>query len=506
MHSALRLTFVILTSVFAVVAVGCQWFTGAHVRGLRPEEGTDSGSPVGGTGATGSGGVAGTEGASGATGNGGSAVGSGGSGGATAGSGGSAGAPDAGIDADDGAARPDVAVPNCEGAYFDWFQSSFAAIDRKVVGSADRPSMPWNTVGNLEILGARLSGKGTATAFQGEAFGYDGLRLRFKGRFTDPGQFVGVAVNSRSDGGMGLRIDVMAKGTVLLTENGVERGVTTLRPLALDRDWFLELRVGASRVTVRLGDVNYPDQTGSVTLASIESAPVANSAAGEYLSVALNGAAELPSSLDEVSVARCARIPPNYQPILNDTFERPDSPALGHAEFPPTSAWSTQSTAVSIVRRTLYFADTDGGPDGIAATVPFDGYSMDAGIRLRFAFRSDSDLPQFYVAAIYNVSVTLNAPTFTISSNDGRSIDLGAGSASRNFAEAIASPDPHYVQVDLQGDIAVLTLRTGSYAGPILGIVAGSILPKNAGTVQEVTLMVNQATAIEEIEVARYGL
>ena len=100
----------------------------------------------------------------------------------------------------------------------------------------------------------------------------------------------------------------------------------------------------------------------------------------------------------------------------------------------------------------------------------------------------------------------MNAPTFTISSSDGRSADLSVGNASRNFAETIASPDPHYVQADLQGDVAVLTLRTGSYSGPILGIVAGSILPKDTGTVQEVTLMVNQATAIEEIEVARYGL
>jgi hypothetical protein len=484
----------------ALLAIECQTLTGAHERSLVSESGTDGGGPSGGDG--GSAGSVGATGGAGATGGVGGVGGAGGVAGSTAGSAnaGTGSFEDAG-DSGDSSPPADVFVPKCSQSYFDWFRSSFAAVDREVVGSADRPTMPWNTSGALEIVNGRLSGKGIATASQGLAFESDGLRLRYKGRFTDPSQYAGVAVNSQRDGSRGLRVDVMANGNVILIENGVQRGRTTLSPLAIDRDWYLELQVDASRANVRLADVNYPGETGSVPLATIENAPVANSAAGTYLSIALNGPAELPSSIDELFVARCGLAPPEYQWILSDEFERQDSSMLGNAEFPVTAAWSTRSTAVSIARRMLYFFEPDGGE----ATVPIGAHSMEDGIRLRFAFRTDFDGPEFLVGAIYNFSITPNAPTFTIGSNDGTSTNIVVGYLQRNLPITITPQISYYVQVDLQGEVGVLTLRTVDYAGPIKAIVAGRVLPEHATTVEEVTLIASRDIGIEEVELARYG-
>jgi hypothetical protein len=484
-------------AAIALLAIECQTLTGAHERSLVSESGVDGGEPSGGDGGSASG--VGATGGTGATG------GAGGDGGVAGSAAGSANAgtgsfEDAG-DSGDSSTPADVFVPSCSQSYFDWFRSSFAAIDRDVVGSADRPTMPWNTSGALAILNGRLSGKGIATASQGVAFEYDGLRLRYKVRFTDTSQYVGVAVNSERDGTRGLRVDVMANGKVILIENGVQRGTTTLSPLAIDRDFYLELRVEASRANVRLADVNYPGETGSVPLATVENAPVANSAAGTYLSIALSSPAELPSSIDELFVARCGMAPPEYQPILSDQFDREDSSLLGNAEYPPTAAWSTRSTAVSIGRRMLYFFEPDGGE----ATVPIEPHSMEDGIRMRFAFRTGFDGQQFLVGALYNFSTTTNAPAFTIRSHDGASTQIAVGNSHSNLPVTITGQISYYVQVDLQGDACVLTLRTVDYAGPIKAIVAGHVLPEHVSTVQELTLMASSDVGIEEVELASYG-
>jgi len=137
--------------------------------------------------------------------------------------------------------------------------------------------------------------------------------------------------------------------------------------------------------------------------------------------------------------------------------------------------------------------------------VPIEAHSMDDGIRLRFAFRSDFDGPQFLVGAIYNFSTTTNAPTFTIGSNDGTSTDIVVGYSHSNLPMTITRQISYYVQVDLQGDVGVLTLRTVDYAGPIKAIVAGRVLPEHVSTVQEVTLMASRDIGIEEVELARYA-
>jgi hypothetical protein len=492
MQRAWRETFGLLLSAFALFAIECQTLTGAHERSLMPENGTDSGSPTGGGAGTASG--------AGATGGDGGSGGAGGAGGSIAGSqnGGTGSSEDAG-DSGEPAGPPDVVVSSCPRSYVDWFQSSFAAIDRDMVGSADFTPKPWNTSGDLKIVDGRLSGTGAATASQGRAFPYEGLRLRYKGRFTDSSQRVVVALNAQSDGSEGVRVEVMASGKVALIENGVQRGITTLPPLAINRDWYLEMELGASRATVRLSDVNYPGETGTIALAMIENAPLDNTALGKFLSIALTGAAELPSSVDELFVARCGLTPPAHELLLKDAFDRQDSSALGNAEVPPTSTWFSHSTDISIARSTLYFFEPGG-----SATVPIEPYSMDDGIRLRFRFHTDFDAAPFFLSVVYNHSLTQLSPTFTISSINGTSTEVVVGVESHSRNVAIARTLSYSVQVDVQGDIGVLTLRTRDYTGPIVAIVSGRGLAQIPNIVRDVTVIANRDMAIEEIELARY--
>jgi hypothetical protein len=345
-----------------------------------------------------------------------------------------------------------------------------------------------------------LSGKGAATASQGRAFPYEGLRLRYKGRFTDSSQRIGVALNAHSDGSEGLRVEVTADGDVELLENGVQRGSTTLTPLASSRDWYLELELGVSRATVRLSDVNYPGETGAIALAIIENVSLANTAVDKFLSIALTGAGELPSSVDELFVARCDSTPPAYEPLLRDAFERQDSSMLGNAEVPTTSAWFTQSTDIAIGRGMLYFF----APGG-SATVPIEPYSMDEGIRLRFAFRTDFDPSPFFLSVVYNHSLTQSSPTFMITSPTGTSTQIVVGLESRSRDVPIARTLSYYVQVDAQGDIGVLTLRTRDYTGAIVAIVSGRGLAQIPNIVRDVTVITNGEMGIEEIELARYA-
>jgi hypothetical protein len=200
-------------------------------------------------------------------------------------------------------------------------QAASPVPDREVVGSVDFPSMPWVTSGSLKIASGRLSGNGTASASQGLAFAYAGLRVRFKGRFTDSSQHVKVALNSQDDGSGGLQIDIDAAGKVKLIEGDVERGSASLNPLAVGRDWFAEAEFGDSRALVRVSDGNYATVAGAPVLATVESAQLARTAVGKKLAVALTSAGDLPAAIDELLVARCGVSAPEYEPIFQDAFE-----------------------------------------------------------------------------------------------------------------------------------------------------------------------------------------
>jgi len=55
------------------------------------------------------------------------------------------------------------------------------------------------------------------------------------------------------------------------------------------------------------------------------------------------------------------------------------------------------------------------------------------------------------------------------------------------------------------GDNAVLTLRTGSYAGPVLGIAAGAGFAEIAETAQDILFGSNHDVSIVAVEAARYA-
>jgi hypothetical protein len=491
-------------SAFALLAIECQTLTGAHERSLTPEFGTDGG-PSGGSGggASGTGASGGTEGSSGAGASGGTGASGGdaGAGGSAAGSANGGTAPsDAGGDAGNGGTDPDASTPTCAQRYEDWFQSTFATADSTVVGTADYPTMPWSTSGDMKLQAGRLSGAGTAIASQGLSFGYDGLRLRFKARFTDSSQQVKVALNAHDDGSKGLVLGVSASGRVVLLENDVERASATLNPLAIDRDWFVQCTVQDSTATVRISDTNYQEPASSPRPAAIERATVSQTAVGKQIAIALISAGNLPVAVDELFVSRCGLSPPVYQPIFRDTFQRNDSSVLGPAELPASSAW-TGGAGVSIARGMLYFT----GFQGDTARAPIESSAVNVGVRLRYAFYSTVAENQFSVFVAYNSTTSLEAPGFQIGTKDETSTSIMVNGTGSIHPFVLATRVQYFAQVDMQGRIAVLTLRTGDYAGPILAIQPGQGTAEIPTTADDIMVSATRDVGIEEIEVARYA-
>jgi hypothetical protein len=72
-------------------------------------------------------------------------------------------------------------------------------------------------------------------------------------------------------------------------------------------------------------------------------------------------------------------------------------------------------------------------------------------------------------------------------------------------AFSIGSGVTHYVQVDVDGANGVLSVRTGSYAGPVVAVHAGASLARFSNTVEAILLASNHHVSIEEIQIARYA-
>lgn len=363
-------------------------------------------------------------------------------------------------------------TPECPEGYAAWFTSAFAFPDGEVLGTADFPSFPWVGIGNLAIDEGRLEGVGTAIISQGTSFPYDGSRVRYRVRFTDSAQAVSVAINSAADGVGGLRATLDAVGELIITEGQASRGQIALEPLETGLDWFVELVVlsgGDARASVASG--NYPGATGSTSKAELQITGLKSTATGKKTAVRLDSQAGIAPAVDELSVARCGVEPPQYEAKLVDTFERPDSTTIGHAELPTSATWLDPSATFRIVDGAL---QSNGQLK--VASIPLAELPL-TGLRIRTSIRAvtGGNAPYLWADVNFNVAQGIRGI-----SNNGfwvwggpteshfyTGIFPGGGSLEH---EAVPDTAVYFAQLDRDGDAAVLTVREHSFDGPILGV------------------------------------
>jgi len=367
-----------------------------------------------------------------------------------------------------GAGRPGEGA--CADGYTDWFTSSFSFPDGEIIGTADFPSMPWVPTGTLRLDTGRLSGAGTAIASQGAAVPYAGSRLRFRVRFTGSDQHVTAAFNAANDGSAGVRVTVASAGILSLTEAKVAVENTEFSPLEAGVDWFVEATFSGAGAEVSLARDNY----GAEALARIESTLSTDAlkltATGTSAVAVLASESGIAPSLDELSLSRCGVPAPEYQPLLVDTFERSDSTTVGKAESPAASTWKTSGAAVRIVDGAL---ETKGGN----ATIPLKVST--SGLRVRTTIRMvDGANPFLWADVNYNVQAGMHGsafPGFWVFGGLTGYFNTGIFAEVDNDPKhnvALSADVPYFVQLDRDGDFAVLTVRTQSFTGPILAIEA----------------------------------
>jgi hypothetical protein len=394
----------------------------------------------------------------------------------------------------------------CAEGYHDWLTSTFAFPDGDVLGTADFPSYPWVPTGTLEIKSARVQGVGSAIISQGSVFPYAGLRFRFRARFNDSKEAITVAANTAADGTGGLRITLEAAGELVLVEGMAVRGQASLEPLESDVDWFVEAVFKGTDAVVSVSGKNYPSGTGSELKAEVAASALKGTAVGVKASVRLDSNAGVSPAVDELSVARCGAVAPDYKAKLIDTFERPNSASLGKAELPADAAWTTSDPGIKIVDGAL---QTSGNLK--AANIPLE--VILEGLRIRTTVRAVNGTgPYLWADVNFNVvKDATGAPHqgFWVWGGPKESTfhtGLFTGGGEVGHSGSASPAEKLFVQMDRDGDAAVITVRSQSFEGPILGAqYAGSLMATpNPGKYLTIGDEGGQGTRFEDIQVDNY--
>lgn len=383
------------------------------------------------------------------------------------GSGGSDGLPNAG--AGGMISEPSAACPD---GYSTWLSSSFSFPDGDVIGTTDFPPMPWSQAGTLKIEAGRLSGTGTAIVSQGAVFPYSGSRVRFRARFTDSKQQITAGFDAAKDGTGGLRISVDASGSLSVTEGATVVGAGEMPPLESGVDWFVEATFNESSASVVLSRGNYVSENGAMVTKELSTDALKVVAAGTKTVAELASSGGTSPSIDEISFSRCAVEPPDLTQILVDTFERPDSTALGNADFPADLAW------IAVPIDPQYEPEAkivDGGLQVTAlssARLPLPTVPVH-GLRLRTTIRAEGDY--LWADVNYNggssIKDVTKYPGFWVW-NDQKSVYTaifrGLATETKHADTTLSARTSYFVELDRDDAIAILTIRKTSFSGEVV--------------------------------------
>jgi hypothetical protein len=419
-----------------------------------------------------------------------------------------AGAPSVGATGGQGGAPDSPPTAECPEGYSDWLSSSFAFPDGDVIGTADFPSYPWVPTGALAIKSGRVQGVGSAIISQGSTIPYTGSRVRFRARFTDSKQTVAVGANTAADGAGGLRITLDAAGELVLGEGAAVRGQVSLEPLESDVDWFVEAVFKGADAVVSVSGKNYPGGAGSELKAELNASGLKGTAAGVKANVRLDSQAGVSPALDELSIARCGAAAPEYEAKLIDTFERANSASLGKAEFPTDAAWTAAADSeIKIVDGAL---QTSGNlkPASIPLEVPL------VGLRIRATVSAVEGASGSFLWADVNFNVAkgifgISETGFWVwggSSETSFHTGIFPGGSERAHDGTISTGTKYFAELNRDANVGVITVRSQSYDGPILGAqYAGNLTAApNPGKYLTVGDEGGPGTRFEDIRVDNY--
>jgi hypothetical protein len=398
--------------------------------------------------------------------------------------------------------------PACPEGYQSWLTSSFSFPDGTILGTADFPSQPWISTGGLEIDTGRLTGIGSAAVGQGASFSYDGLRLRFRTRFSDSAQSTAVAFNGARNDVIGAYVTLDASGKLRLSEGEEVAGEESLAPLDTGVDYFVEAQMVGATAAVTVSTKNYGSEPQAAILATLEVSGLQASASGVKTVVELIGNG-LGPAVDELSVARCGLEPPAYTNLFLDTFERADSATLGSAEFPSNATWTPSGDNAKIVGGALEVSELARAAAPLK-TVPANG------LRIRATLRSSGSA--FWADVNYNTVADLEAsnishPGFWVWANNTTtapytSVFLGdANSERKHDGKTLAANTDYFAELNRDDGAAVLTVRTGSFTGPVHLIDVESGLTAGQNTGQFIKLSTESGTSttwFDDIRVDHY--
>lgn len=403
---------------------------------------------------------------------------------------------------------PVEATVTCPDGYASWFSSSFSFPDGAIVGTADFPSMPWSKTGALNIDVGRLTGVGTAVASQGVSFPYAGSRLRFRVRFTDSKQQATVAFNSAKDGTGGVRVSVDAAGKLSLSEGKVVAEEVEIAPLETGLDWFVEGVFEGAAAKITLARTDYAsDPTGKLH-GMLSTDVLQVDAGGTKTAAQLVSDAGISPAIDDISFERCGVEPPEYEPQFADTFERADSSNIGSAELPATSQWRKGEYGTATI--------TNGSLEiGGLASVDADQDKQLAleGLRMRIAF-STKDVNS-WLSFYFNTPSTTHAATdlgfWAWGDTKGVYIGVFAGDRKPESLHPelkFSAGAMFYAELNVDSGVGVLTLRSGSFAGPIVAIDDETGLLPTAGKLLMLKTdngFVEKGTLVEDLTVDSYA-
>jgi hypothetical protein len=281
-----------------------------------------------------------------------------------------------------------------------------------------------------------------------------------------------VAINGAADGAGGLRVTLDAVGELVIAEGQASRGQVTLEPLDAGMDWFVEVRFTGTAATASVATGNYPGATGSASKAELQAAGFKSTAIGVKAVVRLDSQVGISPAVDEISVARCGVEAPKYEAKLIDTFERPNSSTLGEAELPATAAWLDPSATFKIVDGALQSS----GELKVASILLSDELPL-TGLRIRTSVRAvtGGSGPYLWADVNYNVAKGIRGASdngFWVWGGPTEShfyTGIFPGGSELKHS-AVKETDVYFVQLDRDGDAAVITVRERSFDGPILGV------------------------------------
>lgn len=395
--------------------------------------------------------------------------------------------------------------PACGSVYNDWFRATFPYPDGGILGVADFPSSPWRLIsGTLTTLdgAARSTGNSLAAANQGLAFDSVATRARFKLSFAKAEQTAAMRMNAERDGTGGLAIRVAAD-TGEVTVSIDDQAIATEAFGALDAgtSYFVQATLSEGSLAVTLSTGNYAGVPGGNPLGTLVVDQLDSAPTGTHVAIELNGTG---TSIDDLGLAACGTSPPKYKALLRDTFTRPQSASPGKPEIPATSTWTSSlgtGAKVNIGANELLLSQ--------GASIYTEQGQHYGGSGLRF--RSSAKFASLgWFVLHFNAKADGGAPVgFDLwrETDTNIFIEYGGAAGSGRYPFALDVDTYYFLQFDVDGDVAVATMRSGSYEGPIMfgSYVSGLVDSPVAQTRFSIGNTWSSDLAITEVFVDQYA-